>query len=70
MHVATGGVGGFFPDKEGGKPWTDSDPDAPLRFWEAKDQWYNTWERGDSALQVGLTVDGVSLLIVILVYDY
>lgn len=55
VHVGTGGVGGFFPDNEGGKPWMDSDPDASMRFWEAKEQWYSTWKRGDSALQVGVT---------------
>lgn len=47
-----GGVGGFFPDNDGDKPWSDVDHDAPLKFWEAKEQWYPTWKEGDSALQV------------------
>ncbi|CAM9204645.1 unnamed protein product, partial [Sphacelaria rigidula] len=52
MNVAVGGVGGFFPDGKGGKPWSDADQDAPLKFWEAKDSWYPTWKGRDSALQV------------------
>lgn len=51
LTVFAGGVGGFFPDDEGVKPWSDSDPDAALKFWESKDQWYPTWKGRDSALQ-------------------
>ncbi|KAG5189138.1 concanavalin A-like lectin/glucanase domain-containing protein [Tribonema minus] len=54
LSVAVGGVGGYFPEGSG-KPWTNKDPDAAMKFLEAQNQWYPTWQldsgRG-SALQV------------------
>jgi len=29
----------WFPDGEGGKPWVDSSPEAPLQFWNGQDQY-------------------------------
>ncbi|CAM9187888.1 unnamed protein product, partial [Discosporangium mesarthrocarpum] len=56
MNVAVGGVGGFFPDGDDGdeskKPWKNSDGDAPLKFWEAREDWLPTWKENDAALQV------------------
>lgn len=44
LNVAVGGTNGWFPDGVGGKPWVDSSTSAKLEFWDAKDQWYPTWE--------------------------
>ena len=30
------------------KPWSSSDPMKRRKFWEAKDQWYPTWDNGTS----------------------
>lgn len=51
--LLAGGASGFFPDGKGDKPWSDTDHDAALKFWEAKDSWYPTWNGRDAALQVG-----------------
>lgn len=45
QNVAVGGTNGYFPDGIGGKPWSDKDVDAPLEFWNAREQWYPTWEK-------------------------
>lgn len=47
-----GGSSGFFSDEYPGKPWSNEDQDAPLKFWEAKDEWYPTWNGRDAALKV------------------
>lgn len=46
LNVAVGGTNGWFPDGEAGKPWVDASTEAKLEFWEARDQWYPTWEQG------------------------
>lgn len=43
MNLAVGGIS-FFPDGQGNKPWTNDSPDASGDFWNAKDQWYPTWQ--------------------------
>ena len=43
MNVAVGGTGGYFPDGDCGKPWSDKDSHAVNAFYNAKDQWYPTW---------------------------
>lgn len=43
LNVAVGGTNGWFEDGAAGKPWVDSSPNAPLAFWQARDQWYPTW---------------------------
>ena len=51
MNVACGGTGGYFPDGEG-KPWNDSDPHAVNAFYDAKSEWYPTWDGDNSAMQI------------------
>lgn len=43
LNVAVGSTNGWFPDKLGGKPWSDGSS-APMRdFWDAKDTWLPSW---------------------------
>ena len=51
LNVAVGGQNGFFPDVPE-KPWKNSSPTAMKDFWEAKDQWYPTWNGEDAAMKV------------------
>ncbi|KAI9809251.1 MAG: hypothetical protein M1825_002542 [Sarcosagium campestre] len=44
LNVAVGGTNGWFEDGASGKPWVDLSPSAPKDFWNAKNQWYPTWE--------------------------
>ena len=37
---------GWFEDGIAGKPWVNESPTAKLDFWNARDQWYPTWEQG------------------------
>ncbi|CAH1778112.1 unnamed protein product [Owenia fusiformis] len=60
MNVAVGSTNGFMPDASaatnGGaaKPYNNSDPDAIVKFWNARDEWYPTWtaEGDNAAMQV------------------
>jgi hypothetical protein len=52
MNLAVGGVGNYFPDGLGGKPWVNADPHAPNSFINAKNQWYPTWVGEDAALKI------------------
>jgi hypothetical protein len=45
-------VNGYFPDGVGGKPWNDTNPQAPMQFINDTENWYSTWDTTDSALQV------------------
>ena len=53
LNVACGGVNGYFPDGHG-KPWTNSAGNTVNTFYDAKSDWYPTWdnETEDSALQI------------------
>ena len=53
LNVACGGVNGYFPDGHG-KPWTNSAGNAVNAFYDAKSDWYPTWNNGteDSTLQI------------------
>jgi beta-glucanase (GH16 family) len=53
LNVACGGVTGFFPDGYG-KPWSNGDSQAINTFYDAKDDWFPTWENDDddSAMQI------------------
>ncbi|ENN72429.1 hypothetical protein D910_04835 [Dendroctonus ponderosae] len=45
MNLAVGGTS-FFSDSftnEGGKPWSNSSPNATIEFWEGRNQWMPTW---------------------------
>ena len=44
LNVAVGGTNGWFQDGQAGKPWVDQSPTAKKDFWDAKDQWYPTWQ--------------------------
>lgn len=50
MNVAIGGTNGYFPDGQGGKPWSDTDPHSVNAFANSKGAWYNTWNGEDAAL--------------------
>ncbi|KAI4741754.1 putative beta-1,3-glucan-binding protein [Aureobasidium sp. EXF-12298] len=45
LNVAVGGTNGWFADGASGKPWTDGSTLARKEFWDARDQWYPTWEK-------------------------
>ena len=47
LNVAVGGTNGWFQDGIEGKPWVDESPTAKRDFWNARDQWYPTWQQGD-----------------------
>ncbi|KAF2770435.1 glycoside hydrolase family 16 protein [Teratosphaeria nubilosa] len=47
LNVAVGGTNGWFDDGVAGKPWVDASPTAKKEFWEARDQWYPTWQKND-----------------------
>ena len=54
MNVAVGGVNGYFSDAwTPPKPWENDSPTASTDFWQAKDEWYPTWNpdvnNGESA---------------------
>lgn len=44
MNVAVGGSNGWFKDDSDNKPWIDGSPNARTTFWNARDQWYPTWQ--------------------------
>jgi len=52
LNVASGGTNGYFPDGYGGKPWTNTDPNAVNSFWNAHNTWYSTWVGESAALRV------------------
>lgn len=52
MNVAVGSQNGWFEDGKHGKPWVDKSPTARKDFWNARDQWYPTWEKGGAEMQV------------------
>ncbi|KAG5219612.1 glycoside hydrolase family protein [Salix suchowensis] len=43
IDLSAGGTSGWFPDNLGGKPWYDGSETAMRDFFNAKDQWYQTW---------------------------
>lgn len=45
LSLAVGGTSGSFTDGKSGKPWLDSDMAAKQKFWNARDQWYPTWQK-------------------------
>ena len=51
INLACGGTVGYFPDGNG-KPWSDTSPHAVNEFYDAKAQWYSTWNGESSALQI------------------
>ncbi|GAB7356290.1 hypothetical protein MBLNU459_g7094t1 [Dothideomycetes sp. NU459] len=57
LNVAVGGTNGWFADGVNGKPWVDASATAPLDFWQARDQWYPTWEKNGQ-----MTVKSVKMM--------
>ncbi|KXS99664.1 hypothetical protein AC578_9884 [Pseudocercospora eumusae] len=45
LNVAVGGTNGWFDDGVAGKPWVDASDTAKHDFWNARNQWYPTWEK-------------------------
>ncbi|KAH7055525.1 concanavalin A-like lectin/glucanase domain-containing protein [Macrophomina phaseolina] len=45
LNVAVGGTNGWFTDGKYSKPWVDNSATAKKDFWNARDQWYPTWEK-------------------------
>jgi len=55
LNVAVGGTNGYFPDGQCGKPWSNTSPTSVNEFYNAKDQWYTTWNypaSNDSAMKI------------------
>ena len=46
LNVAVGGTNGWFEDGKAGKPWVDASLNAKKDFWNARNQWFPTWEGG------------------------
>jgi len=59
IDLAVGGLDGWFPDGEGGKPWLDNSPSAMSDFWIAKDKWWNNWPREPT--ERGFAIDSVKM---------
>lgn len=51
LNVAVGGTNGWFEDGVAGKPWVDESSTAKRDFWDARDQWYPTWQK-DGEMQI------------------
>jgi len=45
LNLAVGGTNGWFEDGKSGKPWVNLSPTARRDFWNARNQWYPTWEK-------------------------
>lgn len=52
LNLAVGGTNSYFPDGQGGKPWSDLDSHSVNAFYNAKGQWYPTWQGENASLQV------------------
>jgi beta-glucanase (GH16 family) len=45
LNVAVGGTNGWWTDGVASKPWVDASATARRDFWNARDQWYPTWDQ-------------------------
>ncbi|EMC94585.1 glycoside hydrolase family 16 protein [Baudoinia panamericana UAMH 10762] len=45
LNVAVGSTNGWFDDGVASKPWVDASPSAKHDFWNARNQWYPTWQK-------------------------
>jgi len=52
LNVAVGGTNSWFTDGVAGKPWVDASPTARKDFWDARDEWYPTWSKGNGGEMV------------------
>jgi len=57
LNVAVGGTNGWFEDGVQSKPWVDASPTARKDFWNARNQWYPTWQKNGQ-----MTVKSVKIL--------
>ncbi|KAK4550770.1 hypothetical protein LTR36_000349 [Oleoguttula mirabilis] len=56
LNVAVGGTNGWFEDGVHGKPWVDASSSAKKDFWDARDQWYPTWEKDGHMIVKSVTI--------------
>jgi len=61
MNVAVGGTNGYFPDGQGGKPWSDTSEHAANDFYAAKGVWSQTWFPANDPHSAALQVDWVKV---------
>ncbi|KAI9730140.1 MAG: hypothetical protein M1818_008234 [Claussenomyces sp. TS43310] len=52
LNVGVGGTNGWFQDGASGKPWVDASETAKLDFWNARDDWYPTWQKAGAGEMV------------------
>jgi len=52
FNVAVGGNNGYFPDGQGGKPWSDTSSNAARDFYNNLDTVTKTWEGDKAAMQI------------------
>jgi beta-glucanase (GH16 family) len=52
FNLAVGGTSGYFPEGQGGKPWSDTDPHSVNAFYNNRGAWYPSWKGEDAALQI------------------
>lgn len=45
LNVAVGGTNGWFEDGVKSKPWVDESDTSKRDFWNARSQWYPTWQK-------------------------
>lgn len=60
LNVAAGGTNGYFPDGQCGKPWGNGSGSAVNEFWDARDQWYPTWDY-PATHQAAMKVDSIKV---------
>lgn len=60
IDLAVGSMDGWFPDGQGGKPWTDDSLSAMSDFWTAKSKWWGTSRSSDPAVR-GFAIDSVKM---------
>ncbi|XP_069688094.1 beta-1,3-glucan-binding protein-like [Periplaneta americana] len=65
IKLAVGGVNGYFPDiaqNPGGKPWSNTSPQASTDFWNGRNQWLPTWNLDvDNGERPALKVDYIKV---------
>ncbi|KIR68677.1 hypothetical protein I314_01100 [Cryptococcus bacillisporus CA1873] len=60
IDLAVGSIDGWFPDGQGGKPWTDDSLSAMSDFWAAKSKWWGTSWSSDPTVR-GFAIDSVKM---------
>lgn len=52
INLAVGGTSDYFPDGVAGKPWSNNSQNSVNQFYDAKGQWYPTWNGENAALKI------------------